>query len=117
MRGGDEGFYRSCLLRKGHPFKLRHDSVKFPRTGHCLLAQCLGIASRTSEVLHLAAGRTRGNSADYAEDLFITREIRIRVRSTLLDIGERSDALAKVADAIYATHRSGGFSCVRSQGC
>lgn len=32
MRGDDERFYRSCLLGKGDPFKLRHDSVTFPRT-------------------------------------------------------------------------------------
>jgi hypothetical protein len=32
MTGGEESFYRRCVLRKGRSFKLRHDSVKFPRT-------------------------------------------------------------------------------------
>lgn len=36
MTGGEESFYRRCVLRKGRSFKLRHDSVKFPRTDHLL---------------------------------------------------------------------------------
>ena len=69
MRGGDEGFYRSCPLRKGHPFELRHDSVKFPRTGHPM-SHC-SRCEQTTVGLHLGAGRNpRPHSADYAEDRF-----------------------------------------------
>ena len=69
MRGGDEGFYRSCPLRKGHPFKLRHDSVKFPRTGHPRLI----VPGATSSIHRSPTGyraNPRRHSADYAEYRF-----------------------------------------------
>jgi hypothetical protein len=38
MTGGEESFYRWCVLRKGRSFELRQDSAKLPRTNQAVCA-------------------------------------------------------------------------------
>lgn len=45
MRGGEESFYRWCVLRKGRSFKLRQDSAKFPRTDQAAPCRRLELSS------------------------------------------------------------------------